>query len=230
MTDCDLMIFPENGELSSLSGPGFDVIVYSIPTQRLEQIADALEIPSLPALLDRDVVRLDRASMAALRQQALACADALGAVQDKLPGSNLRQEICRNVAREILGSLARCTDRNRRHAPTLRERSACMARALEMIADCGSEGLTVRKISSHARASERTLQYAFQEQFGMSPKAFLQAWRLNQVRRELTKPSRHTLKITDAANRYGFWHMGQFAADYRRMFGELPSNTLAHLG
>jgi AraC family transcriptional regulator, ethanolamine operon transcriptional activator len=34
--------------------------------------------------------------------------------------------------------------------------------------------------------------------------------------------------IGDIANTWGFWHMGQFAADYRRQFGELPSETLAH--
>ena len=32
--------------------------------------------------------------------------------------------------------------------------------------------------------------------------------------------------IRDIANRYGFWHMGQFAADYKKLFGELPSKTL----
>lgn len=25
---------------------------------------------------------------------------------------------------------------------------------------------------------------------------------------------------------HGYWHMSQFASDYRRMFGELPSDTL----
>ena len=35
-----------------------------------------------------------------------------------------------------------------------------------------------------------------------------------------------TYSVADAANEWGFWHMGQFAKDYRRMFGELPSETL----
>ena len=29
----------------------------------------------------------------------------------------------------------------------------------------------------------------------------------------------------NVAHRWGFWHMGQFARDYRRLFGELPSET-----
>ena len=32
--------------------------------------------------------------------------------------------------------------------------------------------------------------------------------------------------ITDIAKRWGFWHMGQFAADYKKQFGELPSETV----
>ena len=37
-------------------------------------------------------------------------------------------------------------------------------------------------------------------------------------------PSR--TRIADVANEWGFWHMGQLAADYRRHFGENPSETL----
>jgi AraC family ethanolamine operon transcriptional activator len=32
--------------------------------------------------------------------------------------------------------------------------------------------------------------------------------------------------IADVANNWGFWHMGQFAHNYRKLFGELPSETL----
>ena len=40
----------------------------------------------------------------------------------------------------------------------------------------------------------------------------------------IAEPKRFS--IADAANRWGFWHMGQFTADYRELFGELPSKTL----
>ena len=36
--------------------------------------------------------------------------------------------------------------------------------------------------------------------------------------------------ISDAANAWGYWHLGQFAADFRNMFGELPSKTLTSRG
>ena len=32
--------------------------------------------------------------------------------------------------------------------------------------------------------------------------------------------------IQDIASHWGFWHLGQFAQDYRHLFGELPSDTL----
>ena len=34
--------------------------------------------------------------------------------------------------------------------------------------------------------------------------------------------------ITNAANTWGFWHIGQFGGYNRRQFGELPSETLRH--
>jgi len=51
--------------------------------------------------------------------------------------------------------------------------------------------------------------------------------RLSGVRRDLRR-AEAGVKIADVANRWGFWHLGQFAADYRRQFCELPSETLAH--
>lgn len=101
-----------------------------------------------------------------------------------------------------------------------------MKRALKVIEEMCNEALAVKDLCRIAGASERLLRYAFLERFGISPKAYLLAVRLNGVRRELRSADPSTTKIVDVAGRWGFWHMGQFAADYRRLFGELPSETL----
>lgn len=44
------------------------------------------------------------------------------------------------------------------------------------------------------------------------------------ARREL-KSRAGTDTVQDVAARWGFWHMGAFASDYRRQFGERPSDT-----
>jgi len=32
--------------------------------------------------------------------------------------------------------------------------------------------------------------------------------------------------VVDIANDWGFWHMGHFAREYRKMFCELPAESL----
>jgi AraC family ethanolamine operon transcriptional activator len=74
--------------------------------------------------------------------------------------------------------------------------------------------------------SRRTLEYAFQERFGLSPKAYMLARRLGEVRAELRQDDGE-LSITRIANQWGFDHLSRFAAFYRRQFGELPSETIS---
>jgi AraC family ethanolamine operon transcriptional activator len=192
----------------------------------LERIAESLELPGLDVLArDREVLRLDPAGMGSLRRQALACTEALGSIRSQRSATGLREEVGHGLGAEILRTMARCVGREGGRCPPARERSACLRVAMDLIKEYGADGLTVRELCSRIRCSERTLQYAFKEGYGMGPKAFLQAWRLHRVRRDLANPSRRAAPIADVANRLGFWHMGQFAADYRRMFGELPRET-----
>ncbi len=55
---------------------------------------------------------------------------------------------------------------------------------------------------------------------------YIRIFRLNRVRYELGTAFPAAGKVSDIANRFGFWHMGQFAKDYKYFFGELPSATL----
>jgi AraC family ethanolamine operon transcriptional activator len=80
---------------------------------------------------------------------------------------------------------------------------------------------TVAELCSALGVSRRSLQYGFQEVWGVSPLSYLRVMRLNAARRGLKTAS----SVTEAATQLGFWHFGHFARDYHAMFGELPSAT-----
>jgi AraC family ethanolamine operon transcriptional activator len=60
---------------------------------------------------------------------------------------------------------------------------------------------------------------------GIGPKRYLLNLRLTQARRQL-KIAPPNAKVADIANDWGFWHMGHFAREYRKMFCELPAESL----
>jgi AraC family ethanolamine operon transcriptional activator len=89
-----------------------------------------------------------------------------------------------------------------------------------------AETITVADLCIELGVSRRTLQYSFQEVLGINPVRFLRAMRLNGVRRDLRNPCAAPGSVQDTAANWGFWHLGHFVTDYKRMFGELPSETL----
>jgi len=104
-------------------------------------------------------------------------------------------------------------------------RTAALKRALVLIDDPQQELISVAVLCKKAGASWATLERAFAEEFGTSPKSYITSRRLSAVRTRLLRAGSSAV-VTDIANDCGFWHMGRFAADYRKQFGELPSQTL----
>ena len=108
--------------------------------------------------------------------------------------------------------------------PSASARRQCVNRACELMLSQPDEPLSMLELCSRVGASRRKLNYCFQDVLGTSPMQYLRAVRLNGVRRELRSGAAKA--VQDAAARWGFFHMGQFSADYKRQFGELPSATL----
>jgi len=86
---------------------------------------------------------------------------------------------------------------------------------------------SVVDVCAHTGVSERTLQYAFQRELQLSPLAYMRIVRLNRARAQLLAAAPSETTVTDIATAWGFFHLGKFSQDYRRMFGERPSETLA---
>jgi AraC family ethanolamine operon transcriptional activator len=87
------------------------------------------------------------------------------------------------------------------------------------------ESISLHDLSELSGFRPRSLINAFEAFSGLSPMAYLKAQRLNGVRRTLEATSRYQARIIDVAMDWGFEHMGHFAAAYRAMFGERPSET-----
>lgn len=102
-------------------------------------------------------------------------------------------------------------------------------RARNYIADCLDREICpgIVDVCRKVGVSQRTLQYCFVELLQMTPVAFLRTLRLNRARSELGRPATTGVSVTEVATRHGFWHLGNFARDFRLHFGEAPSVVLA---
>jgi AraC family ethanolamine operon transcriptional activator len=76
-------------------------------------------------------------------------------------------------------------------------------------------------------ASASGLHEAFHAAFGISPHRYLKLRRMSLVRAMLLSRSSLWHSVKAMALSHGFWHLGQFAHDYRGIYGESPSETLA---
>ena len=113
--------------------------------------------------------------------------------------------------------------------PSSRSRANALRRALETIDSDPAGVMSVSALCRAVGASYSTLERAFLEEFAVPPKVYMRNRRLTAVQSELAR-GEGDWTIAEIAHEKGFWHMSAFAADYRKQFGELPSETHARSG
>ena len=107
-----------------------------------------------------------------------------------------------------------------------RQRHRLVERADAYVRSRSDRLVTVSELCTELSTSRRALQIGFQEVLGVGPHAYIRAISLNGVRSQLKNADSPYASVQDAAAAYGFWHMSQFAVDYRQLFGERPSETI----
>lgn len=85
---------------------------------------------------------------------------------------------------------------------------------------------TVAGLAELCGVSARALQQGFRTGLGTSPMAYLRNVRLAHAHDELM--SGQAGGIADVAYRWGFAHLGRFAAAYAERYGEVPSRARRH--
>lgn len=102
---------------------------------------------------------------------------------------------------------------------------AAIRRARDFIKEHAAEPIEISKLAADLGLPMRTLQQNFRRFFGLSPRAFLSECRLEKAHQRLTLPDPPT-SVSAVAYECGFADLSDFSAKYRKMFGELPSQTL----
>ena len=105
------------------------------------------------------------------------------------------------------------------------ERWRIVRRAQDFLDAQDSPLVRIDDLCQAARTSLSTLERAFQEAFGCSPRRFLILRRMAAVRRELLRAG-PSASVTEIATRWGFFHLGRFAMEYAKLYHERPSDTL----
>ncbi|PZN95886.1 MAG: hypothetical protein DCF30_18360 [Hyphomicrobiales bacterium] len=116
-----------------------------------------------------------------------------------------------------------------RYSSWFKEQAAAPApwqirRAITFIDAHTSGPLTVQDVCDAIGIGLRSLQEGFRRHQHMSPHDYLKLARLKGVRAELLDPL-SSRSIEAVARHWGFVNRGHFALDYRRTFGEQPSQT-----
>ena len=133
-----------------------------------------------------------------------------------------------NIATELVALISKSTGSPEKESEVCRvgPRRLCLDRAREYIAANIQNSITLSDVCTYADVGPRTLQRLFQSELDMSPKQYLLAMRLAAARHNLLLGDPESDKVTSIALNYGFSHLGRFSGEYRRYFGETPSETL----
>lgn len=141
---------------------------------------------------------------------APACAEGLALSLQDLVGEALTDDIC-----------ARPRPR------ALREAHRVVRRAEEFLRGNLHRPIYRDELCDELGISLRKLHDAFAAVVAMSPHSYLKARRLTLARQALRDAGNEPALVKSIALSHGFWHLGHFAHDYRMLFGEAPSQTLA---
>ncbi len=212
----------QDHEFDGASEPGFDVFLFGFTNQAFRsRFADSDHLLGNLQALDREM--LESSSDRVRRFEALVeqviDGDASSAADGEREEAAVREALFQALEDLLVDEGAAGAA-----IPSTVARRRALNRGLDFIEGNLTNTVTISDICSYAAASERTLEYAFKEYCGVTPKAYLNARRLHAFRDALRRSD--AASVSSVAGEFGYWHMGKLAGDYRATFGELPSETL----
>ena len=220
-----IQIYRDVTELEMVTQPFFEAIDLSIPEDILNHQCQTLGLPELDLIIgNAEMLTCHPKDMRALRHSLFRVSQTLSHDPALINTIGMQNEIEYELPRLLLKAL--CSAKANKQCSRPLKQQLALRKAVDYIKTNTNCPITLNELCQVTQVSARTLQYAFLKHFGLSPKAYLRVQRLNNSHKELFASNPFDERVAEVAYRHGFWHMAQFASDYKRLFGELPSMTL----
>jgi AraC-like DNA-binding protein len=136
--------------------------------------------------------------------------------------------ISTQLEQTLIALLLSGVDHSYRDALQATGKSICpkhVLKAYQYMVDHAQESITMEDLTRITGVSGRALYDGFRRFKGAPPRASLNAIRMEGAHRDLIKADDRD-DVTVIAQRWGFFHLGRFASNYEKIFGEKPSHTL----
>ena len=224
-------VFPPGREVEGVKPRGYEQAVITVPVDLFRSVVENC-FPHIPrrVLVSGGVVSLGCRDAGRLRH---LIADLLGAVDD--PASQLvRPEALAALEDDLLTAFMEALSNSPQWigaspGPRMTARYGLLRRALDVIESAPADRLQPGLLCLEIGRSRRCVEYLFKDLLGVSPGTYIRQIRLNSARRTLLASDPGKGLVKQAALDAGFWHFGKFAAHYRKLFGECPTETLRGL-
>lgn len=221
----DVLLAPGGAEFLAHAPDPLEWGAIAFPTGYLEELAELAPMPGRVT----GSVRLLALDPVAAAELAAAYAGA-GALVDAPPEILGRPDCAKILAlsmREMVASALTGDAVALAPGRATREALRVVHGAEEFLHAHLARPITRDELCEALAVSRRKLQDAFVAVLGLSPAVYLKMRRLVLARRALLADEGAMPQVKSVALSHGFWHFGYFARDYRGLFGETPSQTLA---
>ena len=201
-----VFVYPSHGLHQATDSAGMTVGMITAPMTAVQATADQLGRP------------LDRVEQRVLDGRAAKLLLAVHRQADRRADGD-------NIMRSLVASLTAGTARPGRSRRASASR-AITSSVLGYLADSDEWLPSMVTVCRIASVSERRVETAFHDVYGIAPTVFLRHRALSEARLRLLSAMPGETRVGTIAHDLGFHHLGRFAQQYRDAFGTLPSDTL----
>ena len=215
--------------------PAFLLVKGSAQCEIVEQQAnlvalvnfDSVDHRGWPGELDRaQVIATERAKFDVLRTTLRDVLMLASHSPDILAQPNVIESIEESILQAVDLAMAAASPASEAKRLSLSHYLSLVRKFDEFVAGNSGKTLYSADVARQLGVSVRTLHNAVVAIRGMSMHRYMRLRRLWNVRQQLLRgASLQSIKAVALVN--GFWHMGEFTASYRDLFGETPQQTLS---